>query len=310
MQTGLLARMGAILFTTFLAIWLLIPTFLPPEDWKRIEDLAARTADPDLPEPVTPDPWYIASLPNLKMVLGLDLQGGLELTLDVVTEDAVLSTVQRDIVPLKSAAERDGIKLGDVKRDRKTPRLKISPGEGTDLEQVTTLVSRQFHTDRGAPYYKYESSVEEEGTKYLIFRMTDDEQAAIATRSVEQALETIRNRINATGVKEPSISRKGERGIDVQLPGDANEKQAVAAIGTTARLEFILVDEDADEAKRDQGVKAAKAAMPPEEFNNDRSLSEWLQDNKYLPVNRQLLWEYSNEKGKTPERIQIGRAHV
>lgn len=296
MQRGLIARLVTILVSIFLAVWILVPSFLNKEDQARMDAAAERAADPDLPEPSTPDPWYIQYLQNKKIVLGLDLQGGLELTLDVVTEDAVLSTVQRDILPLQTAAAKDGIQLVDVRRDRKAPRLKIAPGDGVTLEQVTNLVGTQFR------YYKYESSVEENGKKYLVFSMNADEQANIATRSVEQALETIRNRVNATGVKEPAISRKGDRGIDVQLPGESNVDQAVAAIGTTARLEFILVDEEADTNKVDQGIKDAKSKLTPEEFNDDRALSEWLQDNNYLPGNRQLLWQYSDEKGQKPER--------
>lgn len=298
MQNGLIARIVAVVLSFLLSFWILAPNFLSKEDQHRLEAAAARAKDADLPEPETPDPWYIALLPNQKINLGLDLQGGIELTLDVITEDAVLSVVQRDILPLKSAAEREGIKITDARRDRTHAQLKIAPGDGATLEQIQTLVNKNFR------YYVYKNSVEENGKNYLVFEMTEKEQVDITTRSVDQALETISSRINSTGVKEPSISRKGDRGIDIQLPGETDVDQAVAAVGTTARLEFILVDEEADNNKVEQGLKAAKAALPETDFSDDRLLSDWLADNGHIPNNRRLLWEYTDEKGKKPERIR------
>lgn len=296
MSSGLYARLALVLFTLLASAWILTPTFLSKEDQKRIEAAEARAKDDLLPEPETPDPWYVGLLPNNRINLGLDLQGGLEMTLDVVTEDAVLSMVQRDILPLKDAAERDGIKLVDARRDRDRPSLKVAPGEGVTLEQMNGLMNGQFR------YYSYQTTIEEQGQKYLIYDMSEAKQAEIAAAAVDQALDTIRNRVDATGVKEPSISKKGERGINVQLPGETNVEEAVATIGTTARLEFILVDEEFPDAKRDAGIQAAQAAMAPAEYNDDRRLSQWLRDNGHLPVNRQLLWEYKEERGQKPVR--------
>ena len=64
--------------------------------------------------------------------------------------------------------------------------------------------------------------------------------------AVEQALETIRNRIDQFGVSEPDIRIQGERRILVQLPGIKDTKRAKGLIGKTALLEFKLLDEDHD----------------------------------------------------------------
>jgi preprotein translocase subunit SecD len=63
-------------------------------------------------------------------------------------------------------------------------------------------------------------------------------------KSVAQALETIRNRIDQFGVSEPVIQREGINHIVVQLPGIKDPKRAIELIGRTARLEFKLVDEN------------------------------------------------------------------
>ena len=62
---------------------------------------------------------------------------------------------------------------------------------------------------------------------------------------VDQALEKIRNRVDAFGVSEPSISREGTQRIAIQLPGLTDTKRAIDLIGKTAQLEFKLVHSQA-----------------------------------------------------------------
>ena len=61
--------------------------------------------------------------------------------------------------------------------------------------------------------------------------------------AVEQALETIRNRVDQFGVSEPDIRNQGEKRILIKLPGIRDTKRAKELIGRTALLEFKLVDE-------------------------------------------------------------------
>lgn len=70
MSSGLYARLALVLFTLLASAWVLTPTFLSKEDQKRIEAAEARAKDELLPEPETPDPWYIALLPNNRINLG------------------------------------------------------------------------------------------------------------------------------------------------------------------------------------------------------------------------------------------------
>jgi preprotein translocase subunit SecD len=293
MDRGLMTRVGLCVASGLLAVWLLLPTFLGKDVQDTLELAAKRDAmGDDAPPLAEPMPWWVSWLPNKKINLGLDLQGGIDLTLEVDTDEAVLSTVQRDIAPVKAMAEKDGVKLADVRRDRHSASLLIAPGEGVDLNAVQSFLRKRFSA------YAYDHTETVNETSYLVFKMTDDAKAAVAKAAVDQALETIRNRIDETGVKEPGITRKGERGIDVQLPGESDVKQAVDAVGQVARLEFNLVDEDAEMNKVQQGLDAAKAAVPPDDYGDDRALSEWLSDNHYLPEGRKLLWEYAKSEGK------------
>ena len=68
--------------------------------------------------------------------------------------------------------------------------------------------------------------------------------------AADRALEVIRNRIDAFGVREPSIQKQGEDEIVVQLPGVTDRDRAIDLIGKTALLEFKIVSSDADKLKQ------------------------------------------------------------
>lgn len=75
-------------------------------------------------------------------------------------------------------------------------------------------------------------------------RYSEGEIIRILDNAREQALETIRNRIDQFGVAEPTIQKRGKDEIVVQLPGIKDPKRAIELIGKTAQLEFKLVDEE------------------------------------------------------------------
>jgi len=82
----------------------------------------------------------------------------------------------------------------------------------------------------------------------IAFKLSEREITNIKTYAVEQALQIIRNRIDAFGVTEPSIQKQGSDHILVQLPGITNPERAIDLIGKTAQLEFYLVDDEVNMA--------------------------------------------------------------
>ena len=74
--------------------------------------------------------------------------------------------------------------------------------------------------------------------------MKDRRVEDVKKHAVEQSLETIRNRIDQFGVTEPEIAPQGEDRIAIQLPGIKDPRSAIELIGKTARLEFMLVDDE------------------------------------------------------------------
>src|SRR4051812_46948143 len=77
--------------------------------------------------------------------------------------------------------------------------------------------------------------------------MKDDAVKQLKESAVDQAMKAIRNRVDQWGVSEPTIAKRGDSSILVQLPGYSNPEKAKELIGRTAQLQFKIVD-DADQS--------------------------------------------------------------
>lgn len=169
-----------------------------------------------------------------KIHLGLDLQGGMHLVLEVQVEKAVEAVLNRT--------------ANDIMRNMEDNDI--------DFERVSTIADNMiqvtlFHADslseirnvlRDYPFMK-EKKFDAERL-ILNYEMDSSETKRIEENAVDQGLETIRNRVDEFGVAEPTIQRQGARRILIQLPGITDTKRAKDLIGKTALLEFKLVDDD------------------------------------------------------------------
>jgi preprotein translocase subunit SecD len=228
-------------------------------------------------------PWLKSILPDTRMNLGIDLQGGIDLTLQVELDAAVLAQAGRDAAFLKDNAAEDGVEVTNVEVDAVDPILLVeSPAALADL---TAWFARNM------PDYEYAESPR---TGVHAYQMTDARVTDVQTSSVDQVLETLRKRVDATGVKEPSIVKKSGGRISVQLPGEVDLEAAVAAIGTTAVLEFQLVDEAIGYSQISGMEAAAQAALPPDQYGVDKIVNQWLWRQGQLPNDRELVWQYED----------------
>ncbi|MBF0469526.1 MAG: protein translocase subunit SecD, partial [Desulfamplus sp.] len=188
--------------------------------------------------------------PHKKINLGLDLQGGMHLVLEVQTQKAVETTLERTIDEIKQELRKKDIKyLGISSGDKNTIAIELQGEES--LNGLNTTVTESFNDFEV-------SSTSTEGDKHrIVLALPEEESMSIQKMATEQALETIRNRIDEFGVSEPDIRIQGEDRIQIQLPGVKDTKRAKALIGKTARLNFQLVDENADPEA------AVKGNIPP-----------------------------------------------
>jgi preprotein translocase subunit SecD len=153
-----------------------------------------------------------------RVKLGLDLQGGMRVVLEVNTAQLLG----------KLAANPDDVFseiLAEAQRE----------SELSD-ESVVDILGRKM-TERGIRYSRYFGTIRQEDDEILSGLREDTEDA------VTRALEIIRNRVDQYGVSEPTIQRQGSRRIIVELPGIAREEEAKQLLQGTALLEFRLLRE-------------------------------------------------------------------
>ena len=182
--------------------------------------------------------WWKQYLPNKGITLGLDLQGGIHLVLEVESERAVEIAMDRMANSLTELLAEKKIPVESVKRTSPTEiTVTLTSPEGKDA--VLKATDDQFPTLTG----------HSPSERVLVFSLKTDETERIKKQSVSQALETIRNRIDEFGVSEPLIQQQGLRQIVVQLPGVKDPARAKALIKNTALLEFKMLDEDSPVAK-------------------------------------------------------------
>ncbi|MDH5667879.1 MAG: protein translocase subunit SecD [Nitrospira sp.] len=178
--------------------------------------------------------WLKGILPEKGIALGLDLQGGIHLVMEVDENRAVEIAVDRVVTSIH-----------DLLVDKSIPAESVTR---TSLDRITI----QFQdADQKAEIQKLLvdfpsfTEVDTEGTdNSLVWQLLDVENKRIKDSAINQALETIRNRIDQFGVAEPIVQRQGLTQIVVQLPGIKEPKRAKDLIKETALLEFKMLDEE------------------------------------------------------------------
>ena len=167
-----------------------------------------------------------------KFNLGLDLQGGIHLVMGVGVEKAVEQRADRLADSLQASLTEEKIPFEKIDRPRGTASLKLVITPQTDMDKLTPYLRKNFPNldivNRAQDVYELEISE--------VYR---DEVKRLA---VEQTIKTLRNRADQFGVTEPTIARRGESNILIQLPGVKDPERAMDMIGRTAQLEFKIVD--------------------------------------------------------------------
>ncbi|MCP9470923.1 MAG: protein translocase subunit SecD [Nitrospira sp.] len=179
--------------------------------------------------------WMKTVLPDKGIALGLDLQGGIHLVMEVDEDRAVEITVDRTVTSLQDLLAEKNIAVESVKRTA-SQQITIRFGD----EGLKTSIQKLI--DEYPSFAENESA----GTPTsLVWELREAESKRIKDFAINQALETIRNRIDQFGVTEPIVQRQGLKQIVVQLPGIKEPKRAKDLIKETALLEFKMLDEDA-----------------------------------------------------------------
>ena len=175
--------------------------------------------------------------PKKKIQLGLDLQGGMHLIMEVDSQKAMESTVERLAGNLKDSLMLKKIKFRNLERTGGT-LISLDMPASENRAEFEKILADQY------PDLEIKTSDIAEGREKIVLKVKDKRVGDMKKAALEQSVETIRNRVDQFGVTEPEIVPQGEDRILVQLPGVKDPKRAINLIGKTALLEFKLLDEE------------------------------------------------------------------
>ena len=215
------------------------------DDQLKITDLLKEKLGDDLTvamnlAPATPK--WLSDLGADPMYLGLDLRGGVHFLLEVDMDAAVKQAEERYTDDLRIAFRDKKIRYQSVTKEDGFIKIKLKSPE--DKATVFDVLNKDF---RGL---KVTEPPEQD---QLWVQMTEADAREVKKFAVAQNMTTLRNRVNELGVAEPVIQQQGENRIVVQLPGVQDTTRAKEILGTTATLEYRLVDVEHDVQKAVEG---------------------------------------------------------
>ena len=194
--------------------------------------------------------------------LGLDLQGGAHLILQVQVQDAVNDDTNNTVQEIEQAMRKANLTFSQVmKPDPKRPEvIRISGTSPVQSNSVSTLLN-------GTAYSNEYDVVQDNNTTWTL-TMKPVYERDLDSRTVQQAISTITDRVNALGVTEPQIEPYGlgANQILVELPGVSDMNEVKNMIKSTARLEIHAVAGDGQPFPTEQAaLQSVNGTLPPDE---------------------------------------------
>lgn len=179
---------------------------------------------------VLPASWYQVlpkNLPQERITLGLDLQGGSHLVLQVDMADVI-----------HSAYENLSDDVRQVMREAKLGYQALQANQ----RHVTLLIGE--NKKEAVKTLDKDPRIDVENTADIFtLTLTEAEEQRLRQVALQQTLEVLRARVDEFGVAEPVIQRQGDDRVIIQLPGIKDAARAKSIIGRTAKLTFHLVDD-------------------------------------------------------------------
>ena len=189
--------------------------------------------------------------------LGLDLQGGTHLILQVQVQEAIAQETDTTVDRLTTLLRSKNIHYDEVRRVDDTHILvrNIDPSQQS---QLSDLVAQQYNN-----IWDMSPTAGETSSYTLTLRPTTI--AAIQEQTMTQSVETIERRINALGLTEPTIQLHGRKDneILVQLPGEGDPTRAKKVIQAGGQLELKLVEDPVPYTSQVEALSRHGGVMPP-----------------------------------------------
>ena len=179
---------------------------------------------------------------NKKINLGLDLQGGSYLLLEIDNEPVIEQKLQNLTTTIRNYFKEKNIKINNIKIDNQNIFFNVA-----DLDKQAILDVFQDENSDLNPYYprfkSHQLDIEDNG---INLKVSFSRQGIInlKTSSQDQAIEIVRRRVDEVGTNEPNILKRGNDRILVELPGLDDPQRIKSLLGKTANLTFRFVTND------------------------------------------------------------------
>lgn len=198
----------------------------------------------------TKAPKWLANIGASPLALGLDLRGGVYFLLQADLEFASQRRLRGILAEMRPALRGINVRGINVQGDAIVVESEDAAAAQAALEVIERTESIQSYLQ-----------IPSDASTIMRFRLTDAAIDEVVDLTMEQNLQTLRNRVNELGVAEPVITRQGRDRVAVQLPGVQDTAQAKSVLGRTAALELRGVDEQ--KSASTSLINRAKNGRPP-----------------------------------------------
>ena len=181
---------------------------------------------------------------NKKLNLGLDLQGGSYILLEIDTSPLINQKLQSKVIPIKKLLSENEISFQDFLISKENISFLINQEQQSKLKNFFFLKNKENLINNFiSEYNTFELDLNFDQNKAII-KFSNYGQVSLNNAALKQSIEIIRRRIDDIGTKEPTILQRGDKQILVELPGIDNPERVKELLGKTAQLTFRLVSSD------------------------------------------------------------------
>jgi len=178
----------------------------------------------------------LSFLPKKKIVLGLDLQGGSYLLLEVNSKPLFKDKLEAKSFELKKKLRMERINYESFETTESIISLRLNLDNKENILKLLNENNLNENIDEANKELDYQILNDK-----IIINLSEAYKKRIKKNAMEQSLEIIRSRIDELGTREPTIIAQGEQRILIELPGIKNPKRIKEIIGTTAKLTFRFI---------------------------------------------------------------------
>ena len=196
-----------------------------------------------------------------KINLGLDLQGGSYLLLEIDNQPIIAQTLQNKLIDLKKTFKENSLKVKNISIINNKINFEIDKISIKQVEEI--LLDKESELNPYFEKFKTHQFVVVNNENSFSMSLSDYGIVLLNSSSLDQAVEIVRRRVDETGTNEPNILKRGNNRILVELPGLDDPARIKSLLGKTANLTFQFISSNENDGfgtetlKFDNGLEEA-----------------------------------------------------